>query len=54
MNPFFSAVIYAALHKRIACSHCGSFDHHRRIGPDRFRCNDCRREFMRATDKGER
>lgn len=46
MNPFFSAIIHAALHKRITCNHCGAFDHHYRIDHNRFRCNSCRREFM--------
>ncbi|HJV34466.1 hypothetical protein [Geomonas sp.] len=45
MNPFFSAIIYAATQRRISCSHCGSYDHHRRIGPNCFLCNSCRQEF---------
>jgi transposase-like protein len=46
MNPFFSAIIYAALHKRITCSHCGSLDHHKSISHDRFLCKNCNKEFL--------
>jgi len=49
MNPFISAIIYAALNRRIACSHCGSIDHHKRIGHNRFLCKNCRREFTSDT-----
>ncbi|MCM0080420.1 hypothetical protein L4X63_02345 [Geomonas sp. Red32] len=45
MSQFFSAIVYAALHRRIACNHCGSYDHHKRIDHLHFRCNSCRREF---------
>ncbi|GFO57599.1 hypothetical protein GMSM_46060 [Geomonas sp. Red276] len=45
MNPFFSAIVYAALQQRITCSHCGSYDHHKRTGHRNFRCNSCHREF---------
>lgn len=45
MNLFFSAIVYAALHKRITCSHCGSLDHHKRISHDLFLCKNCKKEF---------
>ena len=45
MNPFFSAIVHATLHKRVTCSHCGSFDHYKRIGHNRFLCTSCRKEF---------
>lgn len=45
MNPFFSAIIYAALHKRVTCGHCGAFDHHERTGTARYRCKKCGKEF---------
>jgi len=45
MNPFFGALIYTLLHSRVTCSHCGVNGHHRRINPERFLCNSCRREF---------
>lgn len=46
MNTFFTAIAYAALHRRITCSHCGSYDHHKHIGRRRFLCTRCRKEFF--------
>ena len=45
MNPFFSAIIYSVLNKRIKCVYCGSFDHHKRIGRGRYLCRNCNKEF---------
>ncbi|MBJ6725040.1 hypothetical protein [Geomesophilobacter sediminis] len=48
MNPTVGAIVYAALHQRITCSHCGSLDHHKRVGENRFVCKYCRKEFNLA------
>lgn len=51
MNPFFSAIVYAALHRRITCTQCGSLDHHKRISHDLFLCKNCKIEFSRVPVK---
>ena len=45
MNPYFQTILYAALRRRVTCSHCGKLDHHKMLAQNQFLCKSCGKEF---------